>query len=92
MRCELYYTCTCKINYLIFMYKKMNFMKILSHKMFPLLALYGNVYCTVVSAMAFYKHQPVLSFLHEVLDADINTIRRLLSDSQRIRFAKEIKG
>ena len=37
MRCELYIHV--HVNYLMFMYKNMNFMKILSHK---------NVYCTVM--------------------------------------------
>ena len=46
----------------------------------------------LVSATAFYKCQSVLEFLHEMLDMEPDTIRRPLSDSQRIRFAKEIKG
>ena len=46
-----------------------------------------------VSATAFYKHQPVLEFLCEVLElGDIEDQRRPLSDSQRVKFAKEIKG
>lgn len=45
-----------------------------------------------VSATAFYRRQSVLEFLHEILDTEIDTIRRPLSDSQRLRFAKEIKG
>ena len=46
----------------------------------------------IVSATAFYKRQCVLDFVHEVLDLDSDVIRRPLSDSQRLRFAKEIKG
>ena len=46
----------------------------------------------IVSATAFYKRQSVLHFLHEVLDIENDAIRRPLSDSQRLRFAKEIKG
>ena len=46
----------------------------------------------VVSATAFYKSQSVLEFLHEMLDMERDTIRRPLADSQRLRFAKEIKG
>ena len=46
-----------------------------------------------VSATAFYKQQPVLDFLCEVLELqDIQEQRRPLSDSQRVKFAKEIKG
>ena len=46
-----------------------------------------------VSATAFYKHQPVLEFLCEVLElGNIEDQRRPLSDSQRVKFAKEIKG
>jgi eukaryotic translation initiation factor 2C len=45
-----------------------------------------------VSATAFYKKQPVLNFLLEVLDIESEIMRRPLSDSQRLRFAKEIKG
>lgn len=46
-----------------------------------------------VSATAFYKAQPVIEFLCEVLDVrDINEQRKPLSDSQRVKFTKEIKG
>ena len=46
-----------------------------------------------VSATAFYKQQPVLDFLCEVLElTNIEEQRRPLSDSQRVKFAKEIKG
>lgn len=46
-----------------------------------------------VSATAFYKSQPVIEFLCEVLDVrDITEQRRPLIDSQRVKFTKEIKG
>lgn len=46
-----------------------------------------------VSATAFYKHQPVLNFLCEVLElTSIQQQNRPLSDSQRVKFAKEVKG
>ncbi len=45
-----------------------------------------------VSATAFYKAQPVIDFMCEVLDIrDINDQRRPLTDSQRVKFTKEIK-
>ena len=46
-----------------------------------------------MSATAFYKHQSVLDFLAEVLDLQsINDQTRPLSDSQRVKFSREIKG
>ncbi|XP_064383428.1 protein argonaute-2-like [Halichondria panicea] len=46
-----------------------------------------------VSATAFYKQQPVLDFLCEVMElSSIECQNRPLSDSQRVKFAKEIKG
>ena len=46
-----------------------------------------------VSATAFYKAQPVIEFMCEVLDIrDIHDQRRPLTDSQRVKFTKEIKG
>lgn len=46
-----------------------------------------------MSATAFYKAQPVIEFMCEVLDIrDINEQRRPLTDSQRVKFTKEIKG
>ncbi|XP_076246851.1 protein argonaute-1 isoform X2 [Calliopsis andreniformis] len=46
-----------------------------------------------VSATAFYKAQPVIEFMCEVLDMrDINEQRKPLTDSQRVKFTKEIKG
>ncbi len=49
--------------------------------------------CISVSATAFYKAQPVIEFMCEVLDIhDLNEQRRPLTDSQRVKFTKEIKG
>ncbi|XP_017147364.1 protein argonaute-2 isoform X2 [Drosophila miranda] len=46
-----------------------------------------------VSATAFYKAQPVIDFMCEVLDIrDIMEQRKPLTDSQRVKFTKEIKG
>ena len=46
-----------------------------------------------VSATAFYKAQPVIDFMCEVLDIrDANDQRKPLTDSQRVKFTKEIKG
>ena len=46
-----------------------------------------------VSATAFYKSQPVIEFMCEVLDIrDVNEQKRPLTDSQRVKFTKEIKG
>jgi eukaryotic translation initiation factor 2C len=45
-----------------------------------------------VSATAFYKAQPVIDFMCEVLDIrDVNEQRKPLTDSQRVKFTKEIK-
>ncbi len=47
----------------------------------------------IVSATAFYKSQPVIDFMCEVLDIrDIQEQRRPLNDAQRVKFTKEIKG
>jgi eukaryotic translation initiation factor 2C len=46
-----------------------------------------------VSATAFYKAQPILNFMCEVLDMrDICEQRKPLTDSQRVKFTKEIRG
>lgn len=52
-----------------------------------------------VSATAFYKAQSVIDFLHEVVDTrdsdrpdGSQEQRRPLTDSQRVKFTKEIKG
>ncbi|XP_015374686.1 PREDICTED: protein argonaute-2-like [Diuraphis noxia] len=46
-----------------------------------------------VSATAFYKSQLVIEFMCEVLDIkDIDQQKKPLLDSQRVKFAKEIKG
>jgi len=48
----------------------------------------------LVSATAFYKAQPVIEFLCEVLDfSDMHELqKRPLADSLRVKFTKEIKG
>lgn len=49
--------------------------------------------CPAVSATAFYKAQPVIEFMCEVLDIrNIDEQPKPLTDSQRVRFTKEIKG
>lgn len=46
-----------------------------------------------VSATAFYKAQPVIQFMCEVLDIhNIDEQPRPLADSHRVKFTKEIKG
>ncbi|XP_031556457.1 protein argonaute-2-like [Actinia tenebrosa] len=47
-----------------------------------------------VSATAFYKCQPVVEFMSEVLRKGENELekRATLSDAERLRFTKEIKG
>jgi len=55
--------------------------------------LYRFLFLSPVSATAFYKAQPVIEFMCEVLDIrDIHDQRRPLTDSQRVKFTKEIKG
>lgn len=51
------------------------------------------VFFLVVSATAFYKAQPVIQFMCEVLDIhNIDEQPRPLTDSHRVKFTKEIKG
>ena len=47
-----------------------------------------------VSATAFYKAQSVIDFMCEVLDVRRDDLRQMrgLTDSQRVKFTKEIKG
>ncbi|CAG5124840.1 unnamed protein product [Candidula unifasciata] len=46
-----------------------------------------------VSATAFYKKQPVIDFMCEVLDLNnVGDQKRPLGDAQRVKFTKEIKG
>lgn len=55
-----------------------------------LFAYYSSI---SVSATAFYKAQPVTDFMCEVLDIrDVLEQRKPLTDSQRVKFTKEIKG
>lgn len=47
----------------------------------------------IVSATAFYRAQPVIEFMCEVLDIqNINEQTKPLTDSQRVKFTKEIRG
>lgn len=49
--------------------------------------------CPSVSATAFYRAQPVIEFMCEVLDIqNINEQTKPLTDSQRVKFTKEIRG
>lgn len=52
------------------------------------------LFCIIsVSATAFYKAQPVIQFMCEVLDIhNIDEQPRPLTDSHRVKFTKEIKG
>ena len=47
-----------------------------------------------MSATAFYKHQPVIEFLSEVLKLNESVLKEKnnLTDAERVRFLKEIKG
>ncbi|XP_037082882.1 protein argonaute-2-like isoform X2 [Pollicipes pollicipes] len=46
-----------------------------------------------VSATAFYKSQAVIEFMCEVLDIrEVSEQRKPLTDSQRVKFTKEIRG
>jgi eukaryotic translation initiation factor 2C len=51
------------------------------------------LFLRIVSATAFYKAQPVIEFVCEVLDfKSIEEQQKPLTDSQRVKFTKEIKG
>lgn len=51
------------------------------------------MFVSAVSATAFYKAQPVIEFVCEVLDfKSIEEQQKPLTDSQRVKFTKEIKG
>lgn len=52
-----------------------------------------SLFHLAVSATAFYKAQPVIQFMCEVLDIhNIDEQPRPLTDSHRVKFTKEIKG
>ena len=54
---------------------------------------HSYVFFFLVSATAFYKAQPVIQFMCEVLDIhNIDEQPRPLTDSHRVKFTKEIKG
>ena len=44
------------------------------------------------SSTAFYKSQPVIEFLGDVLKKNVHELRRPLTDADRIKFGREIKG
>lgn len=55
--------------------------------------IYLHFVYVIVSATAFYKAQAVIEFMCEVLDIrEIGEQRKPLTDSQRVKFTKEIKG
>lgn len=59
------------------------------------IVIFNNIlsFCISVSATAFYKAQPVIEFMCEVLDMkDMSEQKRPLTDSQRVKFTKEIRG
>uniref|UniRef100_A0A915DE13 PAZ domain-containing protein n=1 Tax=Ditylenchus dipsaci TaxID=166011 RepID=A0A915DE13_9BILA len=47
-----------------------------------------------VSATAFYRKMPVIDFIAEVLELPVQALsdRRTLTDAQRVKFTKEIRG
>ena len=52
-----------------------------------------HVSAVPVSATAFYKSQAVIDFMCEVLDIrELSEQRKPLTDSQRVKFTKEIRG
>uniref|UniRef100_A0A3Q2PVF6 Protein argonaute-1 n=1 Tax=Fundulus heteroclitus TaxID=8078 RepID=A0A3Q2PVF6_FUNHE len=54
---------------------------------------YTSPLLSAVSATAFYRAQPVIEFMCEVLDIqNINEQTKPLTDSQRVKFTKEIRG
>ncbi|GAB0181341.1 protein argonaute-2 [Grus japonensis] len=55
--------------------------------------IFGYKVDVLLSATAFYKAQPVIEFVCEVLDfKSIEEQQKPLTDSQRVKFTKEIKG
>ena len=53
----------------------------------------NGCFLPAVSATAFYRAQPVIEFMCEVLDIqNINEQTKPLTDSQRVKFTKEIRG
>ncbi|VDM67263.1 unnamed protein product, partial [Strongylus vulgaris] len=53
-----------------------------------------NIDGTYISATAFYRSMPVIEFVAEVLELPVQALteRRALSDAQRVKFTKEIRG
>ena len=61
--------------------------------LFLSLKLISLLLCLLVSATAFYRAQPIIEFMCEVLDIqNINEQTKPLTDSQRVKFTKEIRG
>lgn len=59
----------------------------------PIFVTVSCLFLPAVSATAFYKAQPVIEFVCEVLDfKSIEEQQKPLTDSQRVKFTKEIKG
>jgi len=57
------------------------------------LKVLSSLFSPSVSATAFYRAQPVIEFMCEVLDIqNINEQTKPLTDSQRVKFTKEIRG
>jgi len=57
------------------------------------MTFYCAYFICVACATAFCKAEPVLEFMCEVLDVkNVSEIRKVLSDSQRNKLAKELKG
>ena len=52
------------------------------------------IYFSLVSATAFYRAQSCVQFLCDVLELKLESLAyaRCLSDSQRVKFTKEIRG
>jgi len=63
---------------------------------FTLYCILGVNRCSfiIVSATAFYRAQPCVQFLCDVLELRHDDLRviRGLTDSQRVKFTKEIRG
>lgn len=52
------------------------------------------ILCASVSATAFYRSMPVIEFIADVLEVPVQALsdRRSLSDAQRVKFTKEMRG
>ncbi|KAL7079114.1 hypothetical protein ACQ4LE_001515 [Meloidogyne hapla] len=54
----------------------------------------GGSYLLLTFCTAFYRKMPVINFMAEVLELPMQALndRRNLSDLQRVKFTKEIRG